>query len=59
MKADGVGYSTTNKALGQDIVTQLEEIKRKIVSGEIKIAATYADAKRLSGFPQDLKAIDD
>ncbi|MDR0998542.1 MAG: BMP family ABC transporter substrate-binding protein [Treponema sp.] len=59
MKVDGVGYSTTNKALGQDIVTQLEEIKQKIIGGEIKIAATYADAKRLSGFPQDLKAIDD
>jgi basic membrane protein A len=59
MKAGGVGYSTTNKALGQDIVTQLEEIKRKIISGEIRIAATNAEAKRLPGFPQDLKAIDD
>jgi basic membrane protein A len=59
MKTDGVGYSTANKALSQDIVTQLEGIKQKIVSGEIKIAATYAEAKRLPGFPQDLKAIDD
>jgi basic membrane protein A len=59
LKTEGVGYSTTNKALSQEIITQLEEIKRKIVSGEIRIAATNAEAKRLPGFPQDLKAIDD
>jgi basic membrane protein A len=59
MKADGVGYSAANKALSQDIVTQLEEIKRKIISGEIRVAATNAEAKQLPGFPQDLKALDD
>jgi basic membrane protein A len=59
IKADGVGYSTTNPALGKSIVDQLEAIKQKIVSGEIKIAATNADAKKLPGFPQNLNAIDD
>jgi basic membrane protein A len=58
MKADGVGYSTTNPALTGDIVGQLEAIKAQIVSGQIKIAATHAEAKRLPGFPQDLKAMD-
>jgi basic membrane protein A len=58
-KADGVGYSATNPALGQDIVTQLEQIKARIISGGIKIAATNAEAKQLPGFPQDLKALDD
>jgi basic membrane protein A len=58
-KADGVGYSATNPALGRDIVTQLEQIKARIISGEIKIAATNAGAKGLPGFPQDLKALDD
>ena len=59
LEKNGVGYSTTNPALGRSIVTELEAIKRKIVSGEIVVAATNADAKKLSGFPQNLKAIDD
>jgi basic membrane protein A len=59
LKADGVGYSSTNSALSQDIKNELERIKARIVSGEIKIAATNAEAKRIRGFPQDLKAIDD
>jgi len=56
---NGVGYSTTNPALSRSIVTELEAIKQKIVSGEITVAATNADAKKISGFPQNLKAIDD
>jgi basic membrane protein A len=59
LKADGVGYSTTNSALSADIVRQLEQIKTRITSGEIKIAATNADAKKIPGFPQNLKAVDD
>jgi basic membrane protein A len=56
---DGVGYADTNPALGSDIIIQLEEIKQKIISGEIVVAATYAEARLLPGFPQNLKAIDD
>ena len=56
--AEGVGYSDTNTAITADIKSQLEQIKRQIVSGQIKIAATNAEAKRLPGFPQDLKAMD-
>jgi basic membrane protein A len=59
LKADGVGYSAANPALGKNIVDQLEVIKRRIVSGQIKIAATHAEAKLLPGFPQNLRAIDD
>jgi basic membrane protein A len=59
IQKNGVGYSTTNPALGRDIVDQLEALKQQIVSGQIKIAATNAEAKRLPGFPQNLKAIDD
>jgi len=58
LQADGVGYSDTNKALTADIKRELENIKQQIISGQIKIAATYAEAKRLPGFPQDLKAMD-
>ena len=56
---DGVGYSTTNPALSKGIVDQLETLKQQIVSGQIKIAATNAEAKKIAGFPQNLKAIDD
>jgi basic membrane protein A len=59
LKADGVGCATTNtKALTGDILDQLEQIKQRILTGEIKIAATYAAAKQIPGFPQDLKALD-
>jgi basic membrane protein A len=58
MNADGVDYSQANPALTADIVEQLEQLKQKIMSGEIKIAETYGEAKTLPGFP-DLKAIDD
>jgi basic membrane protein A len=59
IKADGVGYSTTNTNLSTDIVTQLEALKKRIVSGEIKVASSNAEAKKLPGFPQNLKAVDD
>ncbi|MCL2478083.1 MAG: BMP family ABC transporter substrate-binding protein [Treponema sp.] len=59
MKAEGVGYSTTNPAMTPDIINQLEQIKQKIINGDIKVAATYAEAKQLPGFPQDLLARDD
>jgi basic membrane protein A len=58
LKADGVGYSSTNPALTADIRNQLEQTRQRIVSGQIKIAATHAEARRLPGFPQDLKAMD-
>jgi basic membrane protein A len=59
LKSDGVGYASTNPELGAAIRAELERIKARIISGEIKIAATYAEARRLPGFPQDLHAIDD
>ncbi|GAB1484912.1 hypothetical protein MASR2M78_37300 [Treponema sp.] len=58
-KADGVGYSSKNAELGADIVAQVEAAKAKIISGEIKVARTYAEAKALPGFPQKLQAKDD
>ena len=56
---EGVGYSTTNPALSNAIAIQLESLKQNIISGQIKVAATHADAKLLPGFPQNLKAVDD
>ena len=59
LAGEGVGYSTTNAALSNSIVIQLETLKRQIVSGDITVAATYAQAMQIPGFPQDLKAVDE
>jgi basic membrane protein A len=59
IKADGVGYSGTNPALTADIKDRLETIRTQIASGEIVVVSTYAEAKRIRGFPQDLKAVDE
>ncbi|MDR1428774.1 MAG: BMP family ABC transporter substrate-binding protein [Spirochaetaceae bacterium] len=59
LKQDGVGYSSANSAMTKDIIDRLEQAKAGIISGEIKIASTYAEARRLPGFPQGLAAKDD
>ena len=59
LQADGVGYSTANRALSKNIVAQIEAAKKQILDGDITVAATLYDAMRLPGFPQDLRAIDD
>jgi basic membrane protein A len=58
VKADGVGYSTTNPAITRDIQSRVEAVKQQIMAGQIKVAGTNAAAKTLPGFPQDLKALD-
>jgi basic membrane protein A len=59
MRAEGVGYSNTNSALTADIRNELERVKQQIINGQIRVAATYAEARRLPGFPQNLLAMDD
>lgn len=59
VEADGVGYSATNPELTAGIKDRLEAIRKQILSGEIKVASTYAGAKRIYGFPAHLKALDD
>ncbi|MDR2922219.1 MAG: BMP family ABC transporter substrate-binding protein [Treponema sp.] len=56
---DGVGYTAANRALGNSIKNELERIRQRIIKGGIEVASTYAKAKRLPGFPQNLKARDD
>jgi basic membrane protein A len=58
MKAGGIGYSTTNPALTADIVSELERLKQQIISGQLIVAAYYAEAKLLPAFPQNLLARD-
>jgi hypothetical protein len=44
--------------MSADIKGKVDAASKKIVSGEIKLAATYKEAKSLAGFPQNLKAQD-
>ncbi|MDR0486806.1 MAG: BMP family protein [Treponema sp.] len=59
LKSDGVGYSAANSALGKNILDQLETTKKQISGGQITVIPTLAEAMRLPGFPQNLRAIDD
>jgi basic membrane lipoprotein Med (substrate-binding protein (PBP1-ABC) superfamily) len=59
LDADGVGYTTTNISLTPDIIAQMEDARRKIISGEVRVAATHAEARQIPGFPQHLRALDD
>jgi basic membrane protein A len=60
MKEDAVGYTTTNaKALSQTLINAVEASKQDILSGKLVLAATYAEAKKIPGFPQSLSALDD
>jgi basic membrane protein A len=60
MKEDAVGYTTTNaKVLPQALINAVEASKQDILSGKLVLAATYGDAKKIPGFPQNLSALDD
>jgi basic membrane protein A len=60
LQNDGVGYAATNtRAMTKDIIDQIEKLRQQVLSGQIKLVSTYAEAKKLPRFPQDLKAMDD
>ena len=40
---DGVGYSTTGNFIPADVLSQVEDMKAKIISGEQKVPVTAAD----------------
>ena len=37
LKSDGVGYSTSGNAMSDDVVKQLEDLKKQIIAGDIKV----------------------
>ena len=57
-KRDGVGFSDKNAELGADIVKKVNEVKDKIIKGEIKVVPTYAEAKAAGLVPDNLQATD-
>lgn len=58
-KIDGVGFSDKNAELGADIVKQVNDIKAKIIKGQIKVVPTFAAAKAAGLVPANLQASDD
>ena len=58
LSMDGVGFSTTNSAMTPSIVSRLETYKQQIISGQIVVRPTFAEARQLPGFPQNLLARD-
>jgi basic membrane protein A len=59
LKSDGVGYAATNPEMSPTIKAKIDEAAGKIKSGAISVVPTYAEAKKLPGFPQNLGAKDD
>jgi len=57
-KADGVGFSDKNAELGADIVAKVNDVKAKIISGDVKVIPTYAEAKAAKVVPDNLQASD-
>ncbi|HET7839756.1 MAG TPA: BMP family ABC transporter substrate-binding protein [Rectinemataceae bacterium] len=57
-KSDGVGFSSANAELGQDIVAQVEAARKDIIDGKVKVLATYAEAKAAGKVPAGLQASD-
>ena len=57
-QADGVGFSDKNPELGSEIVQKVNEIKEKIIKGDIKVVPTYGEAKAAGLVPSNLQASD-
>ena len=59
MVSNGVGYAKTNKELSKDVISQVEEAKKAIIDGKIKVIPTYKEALAAGIAPAGLGAIDD
>ena len=59
MADEGVGYSTANPKLSQNVVKLVDAAKADINNGKIRIYKTYKDALANGAAPQGLAALDD
>ncbi len=59
LTTDSVGYSDKNAEIQDSVIDEVEEIKQKILSGDIEIYATYKDALEAGVVPSGLNAMDD
>ncbi|HCO47992.1 MAG TPA: BMP family ABC transporter substrate-binding protein [Spirochaetaceae bacterium] len=57
-KSDGVGFSAANPELSKSIVNQVNDVRKDIISGKIKVIPTYAEAKAKGLAPANLQASD-
>ncbi|MGL4987137.1 MAG: BMP family lipoprotein [Treponemataceae bacterium] len=58
LQSDGVGYSTANPELNANIIEKVEEVKKDILLGNIKIFSTYEAALQAGVVPAGLSARD-
>jgi basic membrane protein A len=59
MADEGVGYSTANPKLSQNVVKLVDAAKADINNGKIRIYKTYKEALANGAAPQGLAALDD
>jgi basic membrane protein A len=52
---NGVGYSSTNSALSNQIIGELDRARRLIITGETQIKSTFEEARKVPGFPQNIE----
>ena len=57
-KIDGVGFSAANPELSKAIVDQVNNVRKDIISGKVKVIPTYSDAKAKGLAPANLQASD-
>ncbi len=48
LKENGVGFTTTNPDLKDDVVKRLNSIRSDIITGKITVASTYTDREKVS-----------
>lgn len=59
MTQDAVGYAATNPDLSVAIISQVDAVKKDILSGKVKIYSTYKEALAAGVVPSGLGALDD
>ena len=57
-KIDGVGFSAANPELSKAIVDQVNNVRKDIISGKVKVIPTYSEAKAKGLAPANLQASD-
>ena len=57
-RGEGVDFATTNPELGADIVAEVDAIKARIASGELRVYRSYAETMAAGLAPAGLGASD-
>jgi basic membrane protein A len=58
LQENGVGFSDVNPALSRNVVNQTNQLRQRIINGELNVVPTLSGARLLPGFPNLVQAID-